>query len=48
MTRARFVRIRDLSTRGEGTNAGFDLDAVGLVHYAIETKHLMDCVTCHR
>jgi hypothetical protein len=30
---ARFVRIRDLSDEGEGENAGFDLDAVGLVNY---------------
>jgi hypothetical protein len=30
---ARFVRIRDLSSEGEPDNAGFDLDAVGLVNY---------------
>jgi hypothetical protein len=29
---ARYVRIRDLSTRGEGQAAGFDLDAVGAIH----------------
>ena len=29
---ARFVRIRDLSERGEAPTAGFDLDAVGVVH----------------
>jgi hypothetical protein len=29
---ARFVRIRDLASRGEGTTAGFDLDAVGIIH----------------
>lgn len=28
----RFVRIRDLSQEGDGTSAGFDLDAVGAVH----------------
>ncbi|MEM7678155.1 MAG: cell surface protein [Myxococcota bacterium] len=28
----RFVRIEDLSSEGEGTTAGFDLDAVGVVH----------------
>ncbi len=32
LERARFVRIRDLSTEGEGIAAGFDLDAVGAVH----------------
>lgn len=30
--RARYVRIRDLSTSGEGETAGFDLDAVGVIH----------------
>lgn len=30
--RARFVRITDLSDSGEGQTAGFDLDAIGLVH----------------
>jgi hypothetical protein len=30
--RARFVRIRDLAMQGEGTSAGFDLDAIGVVH----------------
>jgi hypothetical protein len=31
--RARFVKIRDLMTQaGAGTTAGFDLDAVGLIH----------------
>jgi hypothetical protein len=30
---ARFVRIRDLSVSGEGQAAGFDLDAVGMVHH---------------
>ena len=29
---ARFVRIRDLSSSGEGITAGFDLDAVGAIH----------------
>jgi hypothetical protein len=29
---ARYVRIRDLSDGGEGTSAGFDLDAVGVIH----------------
>jgi hypothetical protein len=32
LSSARFVRIRDLSAAGEGPSAGFDLDAVGLVH----------------
>lgn len=32
LTRARFVRIRDRANTGEGTSAGFDLDAVGIVH----------------
>ncbi|MGD8861606.1 MAG: cell surface protein [Myxococcales bacterium] len=30
--RARYVRIRDLSEAGDGTSAGFDLDAVGVIH----------------
>src|SRR5262249_48351579 len=30
--RARYVRIRDLSTSGTGNSAGFDLDAVGAIH----------------
>ena len=29
----RFVRIRDLSNSGDAPTAGFDLDAVGLVHF---------------
>jgi hypothetical protein len=33
LSEARFVRIRDLSSQGEGESAGFDLDAVGLVNY---------------
>jgi hypothetical protein len=33
MTAARYVRIRDMDGEGEGTSAGFDLDAVGLVSY---------------
>jgi hypothetical protein len=32
LARARYVRIRDLSSSGEGMTAGFDLDAVGLIH----------------
>lgn len=32
LARARYVRIRDRSQTGSGNNAGFDLDAVGLVH----------------
>ena len=32
LDRARFVRIRDLSDDGDAPSAGFDLDAVGLVH----------------
>ncbi|MEZ4265385.1 MAG: cell surface protein [Myxococcota bacterium] len=31
---ARFVRVRDLSEGGEAPSAGFDLDAVGVVHFA--------------
>ena len=34
LERAAFVRIRDLSDEGEGTSAGFDLDAIGLINYA--------------
>jgi hypothetical protein len=34
VTRARYVRIRDLSTSGEGVTAGFDLDALGIIHAA--------------
>jgi hypothetical protein len=34
LERARYVRIRDLSDAGDGTSAGFDLDAVGIVHAA--------------
>ena len=30
---ARLVRVRDLASSGSGTSAGFDLDAVGLIHY---------------
>jgi hypothetical protein len=33
VTAARYVRIRDMDGDGEGTSAGFDLDAVGLVSY---------------
>lgn len=32
LERARYVRIRDLATTGQGPSAGFDLDAVGGVH----------------
>jgi hypothetical protein len=32
LSEARFVRIRDMSTDGEGPSAGFDLDAVGGVY----------------
>jgi hypothetical protein len=31
---ARYVRIHDLATQAEGNNAGFDLDAVGIIHVA--------------
>ena len=31
---ARFVRITDLSLYGSAPSAGFDLDAVGLIHFA--------------
>lgn len=30
---ARYVRIRDLSTDGAAPSAGFDLDAVGILHF---------------
>jgi hypothetical protein len=33
VTEARFVRIRDLSTDGIAPTAGFDLDAIGVVHW---------------
>lgn len=33
-TRVRYVRIRDLSTTGQGQTAGFDLDAIGVIHAA--------------
>jgi hypothetical protein len=29
---ARFVRVRDVSRAGAAPSAGFDLDAVGVVH----------------
>jgi hypothetical protein len=32
LARAAFVRIRDRSLDGEGNTAGFDLDAVGIIH----------------
>ena len=32
LTFARFVRIRDLATEGAAPTAGFDLDAVGIIH----------------
>lgn len=34
MKRARFVKIRDLAKDAEGSAAGFDLDAVGIVNVA--------------
>jgi hypothetical protein len=34
LKRARYVRIHDLATKAEGNAAGFDLDAVGIVHEA--------------
>ncbi len=34
LSEARFVRIRDLATAGSAPSAGFDLDAVGLVHFS--------------
>lgn len=30
---ARFIRIRDLSDAGAPPSAGFDLDAIGIIHY---------------
>jgi hypothetical protein len=32
VTRAAFVRVRDRSADGAGNTAGFDLDAVGIIH----------------
>jgi len=32
VARARYVRIRDLAQAGEGDAAGFDLDAIGVIH----------------
>ena len=32
LQRARFVRLRDRSDQGQAPSAGFDLDAVGIVH----------------
>ncbi|MFO0722532.1 MAG: cell surface protein [Myxococcota bacterium] len=34
LSRARFVRVRDLEGKGEAPIRGFDLDAVGLIHAA--------------
>ncbi len=31
-TSARYVRVRDLATSGQGNTAGFDLDAIGIIH----------------
>jgi hypothetical protein len=36
MKRARLVRIQDRSTSGAGTSAGFDLDAIAVIHPACE------------
>jgi hypothetical protein len=33
VTHARYVRVHDLAQGGTGNSAGFDLDAVGLVHH---------------
>lgn len=33
LTEARFVRLVDRAKDGTGTTAGFDLDAIGLIHY---------------
>ncbi|MET0283452.1 MAG: cell surface protein [Polyangiales bacterium] len=33
-TSARYLRVRDLATSGQGSSAGFDLDAVGVIHAA--------------
>jgi len=35
---ARYVRIRDLAEDGEGSSAGFDLDAVGLLNYSVSYR----------
>lgn len=34
LEQARFIRITDLSLYGSAPSAGFDLDAVGLIHFA--------------
>ena len=34
--RAKYVRIQDRSTAGSGTSAGFDLDAIAVLHAACE------------
>jgi hypothetical protein len=31
---ARYVRVRDLAKSGQGSSAGFDLDAIGIIHSA--------------
>lgn len=36
LTEARYVRIRDLAEEGTPPSAGFDLDAVGVVHFREE------------
>jgi len=33
LERARFVRVRDLAQEGQAPSAGFDLDAVGVIHF---------------
>ena len=33
LTHARYVKIQDLAQGGAAPSAGFDLDAVGLIHF---------------
>ena len=35
---ARYVKIRDLAEEGASPSAGFDLDAVGLIHFSYEIE----------
>jgi hypothetical protein len=34
LERARYVRITDLATKATANTAGFDLDAVGVIHFS--------------
>ena len=35
---ARYVKIRDLSQEGAAPSVGFDLDAVGLIHFSYDIE----------